>query len=146
MIALELEWIAFFVVSVDGQDFSGALINSDDVRQSDSVLIFKAGQVIVDLDFAELVAVVVCQAVTLLVGLLFLHIRVGLDRLAQLNVPVKACNLQLLYVVLCLAHNVSHTLCCTCSRRAIRDDHVFSRDKYRGLASQAGIVVDLLER
>ena len=81
VIALELEWIAFFVVSVDGQDFPGAFINGDDVRQSNSVLIFKAGQVIVDLNFAELVAVIICKAVTLLVGLLFLHICVGLDRL-----------------------------------------------------------------
>ena len=148
VLALELLLVVRVPVAADRKDIVGPLFDSDDVRQCDAIVILERIAVNdpIYVDLVDLVAVVVGQAVALLLGFLLLHIRMDVDGVAQVDVAVEPFNLQLPQVVLGLAHDVRHALSVEDARRPVRHDDLFGGDEHRHLPPQAGVEVDLLER
>ena len=146
VLVLELELVGLIPVTADGQHLCGRAVDRHDVRPCDAVLVLVPGHVVVHADFQNLVAVVVRQGKPLVFCFALLDVRVERDGLAQVHVAVEASHLQLLDVVLGLAHDVCHALRSTRTRCAVRDDEVFGRDKHCSLATDARVEIHLLER
>ena len=113
VLALEFEVIFFLPVTANCQNFLGAALIRNHVWATNTIWVFVTRQVVVHVDFSELIAVVILgNGKALLLGFLLLDVGADVDRIAQLNVTVEPSYLQLAYIVLGLAHQVSDTLGC----------------------------------
>ena len=152
VLTLQAQVVLGCPVAADGQNVVGRGQHRHDVRQADAclhavlVLVLKAGEVQVNLNLQELVAVVVHRAEA---GLFVLGLADVVDvarGLAQVHLTVEPGVHQLENLVLGLTHHVGDAVASEDVRHAVRQDHVLGGHKHRCLATQAWVVVDLLER
>ena len=146
MLPLDLQIIVFDPVAANRQNFLSTALDGDDVRKSDSILILKTRQVIVRMNFKQLIAVIVRQAVALLFRFLLLYVREDMNRIAKLHFLIEPGDLQLLNLVLGLTHHMRYPLCVVDGRCSIGHHHVFCGEEDGYLPTQRRVVIDLLKR
>ena len=152
VLALEVQLVIFAPIASNGQYIVGPLDDGNYVRQRNAcwlavvVLVFKPLEVQVNVALHQDVTVVVQIAEAGLFVLGFLNVGLLACGVAQIDVAVKACLLELDDVVLGLAHDVCQAVASVHVSRAVRQEDVFCGHKHRHLTSQIGVVVHLLER
>ena len=110
VLALEFLLVVLFPVTANRKNCSRTALDSNYIRQSNTIFVFKTRQVKVSMNLIQLVTVVVCQRVSLLLSLLLLYVSKYMDWITKLNITVEPSDLQLAYLILCLTHYVSYTL------------------------------------
>ena len=90
VLTLELEFVVFVPVAADGQNFGRRTVDGDHIRQCNLILIFVAGQIVVNAHLQHLVAVVLAQTEALVLRFALLNIREERLRLTQVGITVEA--------------------------------------------------------
>ena len=151
VLPFEAEIVIFAPITSNGQDIVGSFDKGYYVRQRDTcglvlvVLVFKPLEVQVNVALQQDVALVVqiVEAGLFVLGLLDVGLLTG--RVAQLDVAVEACLLELDDLVLGLAHDVRQAVAGVQVSRAVRQDDVLGGHKHRHLTPKVRVVVHLLE-
>ena len=116
VLALEVEFVFFIPIPPDGQNFVGALLNRNHVRQGDArhlallISVLKPLEVQVHVHLQQPEPVIVQRRQTHLFGLLFLNIVQLVRWLADVYVHVEPSLHELGHFILGLTHNVRNPL------------------------------------
>ena len=117
MLALGFVIIVFQPVAVNCQDIPGSSVNGHHIGQGNAgrlpvfIHILKPFNVQVCVDLKDLVAVVIGSFIALLFGFLLLNVRHYVDGIAQVYIPVKPADLELLDLILGLTHHMGDPFC-----------------------------------
>ena len=145
VLPLEREFVVLFVVAADCEHLTAATLDCDHVRPRDAVFVVNSVDQQISVNLVDGVPLVICKGVPTFFGFLLLDVRVVGLRLPEVDVPVEPCGLQLLQLVLRLAHHVGYTLCSLDIRRPVGHNYVFCGDINGYLTPQIGVKIHLFE-
>ena len=154
VLALQVQFVVFLPVATNRQHGVRATDERHHVRQrnacglavfiADAQRVFLDAQVHVRLDQREPIVVKVRKPRFFVLGLVD-RVDVLVGR-ADVAVAIEACRLQLLDVVLGLAHHMRYAVARHDVRRAVWQQDVLCRDEHRHLTAKVRIEIHLLER
>ena len=152
VLALDVQRVIFVPIAADSQNSACALLNGHHIRQGNPrlffllVLVFKTGQVQVNVKLKNAEPVILNRRHALLFGLLLLNVVQLKTWLTQLHITIEPSILQLQYFVLSLTHHMRNTGGIFNTGCAVGHNDVFSGDKHGDLPPFIRVVVHLLER
>ena len=147
MLTLQHQGIYGVPVSTNRKDLTRPTLHCNDVRFGN--LVFRVIKPFYDkvcVYLIQSVPVIVSQRVSTFFSLTNFDVGVVWLWLAQFHVAIEPVGLELFQFILCLAHDMSHTLCSFYVRGAVRYDTILCRHEECHLSSDVRIVIHLLER